>query len=538
MNRRNCMLSVLGIVLGSFPATNMASAGAMEAPAGLFKDLNDQVLGDAVMINGKQLFVDDRIIGEHDGVARNLHQPVKHPKNPLMVPDKPWETRIGFSSVMYDREEGSFKMWYGAKYKGKKGNNDPKVSEQYICYATSADGITWQKPNTTPSDSREHHNKVFGGTKEFNCAGVFKDPNDPDGERRYKMVYSDYPDGTAKTASSSAAYSPDGIHWEPYEGNPLIPFSDSHCCPIWDARRGRYVTYLRYGPPNTRMISMTESEDFVNWSPKITLLRRTAMDQPFVTKLYQMEVMPYGNYYFGLITAYHGETIQPIPPENVAWADKSNVQLTYSRDGRVWHRIGRHGAIPHRQFSEERDWKAFALDATFIPGGEHGKDWDWGSLYPLQAPIVYGDEVRIYYVGMTGRHWASYHGDKDKSSGVGLATLRLDGFVSLDAEGEGTMTTRTLMFVGDTLEINADASGGSIHVEALDPEGNVIEGFSKGDCAAITTDDVHHLVQWNKTTDCHLIQATPIRLRFHLKQAKLYSFTPRIMHKHYVPSYD
>ncbi|MAE65334.1 MAG: hypothetical protein CMJ18_13770 [Phycisphaeraceae bacterium] len=524
------MASVAGIVLGVVLVTQMAFAGSLEAPSGLFKDLNDEVAGDALMINGTQLFVDDRIIGELDGVAKALNQPVKHPKNPLMVPDKPWEEQYTFSSVMYDQEEGFFKMWYGAWLDDYK--------KQHICYATSADGITWKKPITTPWNSKEHHNKVFGGTKEFNCAGVFKDPTDPDGERRYKMVYSDYPDGTSKTASSSAAYSPDGIHWVPYEGNPLIPFSDAHCCPFWDARRGRYVTYLRYGPPNTRMISMTESEDFVHWSPKITLFRRKKMDQPLETKLYQMEVLPYGNHYFGLITTYHGETIEPIPPEKVAWADKSDVQLTYSRDGRIWHRVGKRGAIRESEFSEERDWETFAREATFIPWGEHGRDWDWGSLYPLQAPVVIGDEIRIYYAGATNRHWAPYHGDKDTKSGIGLATLRRDGFVSLDARGEGTMTTRTLLFIGDALEINADASGGSIRVEALDAEGKVIEGFSKADCAEMTTDDVHAIVQWKGTTDCHLIQATPIRLRFHLTRAKLYSFTPRIMHKHYVPSYD
>ena len=94
------------------------------------------------------------------------------------------------------------------------------------------------------------------------------------------------------------------------------------------------------------------------------------------------------------------------------------------------------------------------------------------------------------------------------------------------------------MFVGDALEINADASGGSIHVEALDPEGNVIEGFAKADCAAITTDGVHTIVKWNGSTDCHLIQATPIKLRFYMKKAKMYSFTPRVLHQHYVPSYN
>ncbi|MAE63326.1 MAG: hypothetical protein CMJ18_03565 [Phycisphaeraceae bacterium] len=527
---RGIDVAVLAIVLGCIVMTQQTRAGSLQAPPGLFKDVNDQVVGDAVVINGTQLFVDDRIIAEHDGVVRKLNQPVKHPKNPFLVADKPWEEQFSFSSVMYDEEEGFFKMWYGAWL------NDWK--KQHVCYATSSDGITWKKPITTPWNAKEHHNKVFGGTKEFNCSGVFKDPTDPDGEKRYKMVYSDYPDGTSKTASSSAAYSPDGIHWVPYEGNPLIPFSDAHCCPFWDARRGRYVCYLRYGPPNSRMISMTESEDFVNWSPKITLFRREATDQPFSTALYQMEVMPYGNHYFGFISTYHGETIEPIPPEKVAWADKLDVQLAYSRDGRVWRRVGPHGAIDHRQFSEERDWAAFSRASTFIPWGEHGKDWDWGWLYVLQAPIVVGDEIRIYYTGGTGRHWAPYHGDENTTSGIGLATLRRDGFVSLDAEGEGTMTTRTLMFVGDALEINADASGGSIRVEALDPEGKVIAGFSRDDCKPITTDDVHAIVQWGDATDCHQIQATPIRLRFYLDKAKLYSFTPRIMHQHYVPSYD
>ena len=324
----------------------------------------------------------------------------------------------------------------------------------------------------------------------------------------------------------------------PYEGNPLIPFSDAHCCPFWDPRRRRYVTYLRYGPPNSRMISMTESEDFVNWSPKITLFRGEAMDKPFQTVLYQMEVMPYENYYFGFITAYHGETIQPIPPEKEAWADKSDIQLTYSRDGRIWHRVGREGAISKEQFSEDRDWKTFSREATFIPWGEHGKDWDWGAIYVLQAPMVYNDEIRIYYVGRTNRHHSKYHDDADTKSGIGLATLRRDGFVSVDAKDKGSLTTKALLFIGDQIEVNADADGGSILVEALDADGNVIKGFSAQDCEPLTSDSVRHAVQWNGNSDCHLIQARTIKLRFRLNKAKLYSFTPRIRHKHYVPSYD
>jgi hypothetical protein len=509
----------------------MTSGGSLEAPPGLFKDLDETTVGDAVLLDGRQLFVDGHLIESMDGLTRKLNQPEKHASNPLVVVDKPWEERFGFSSVMYDREEGFYKMWYGAW--------SSEYKKHVICYATSPDGVEWRKHLTTPWGAEEHTNIVFGGTPEFNCAGVFKDPVARDPMRRYKMLYSEYPDGTAATASSGAAFSPDGIHWTACEENPLIPFSDSHLCPFWDPRRGRYVAYLRYGPPNTRAISMVESEDFVHWSPKVTLFAQgaTPLDAPRNTKLYQMEVFPYEKYYFGLISTYHGETIQPIPPEREAWADKSDVQLTYSRNGRTWRRVGGHGAFRPEEFEEERDWEAETEAAVFIPWGSRAEEeWDWGSIYPLQAPVVIGDEIRFYYVGMTGRHWASYHGDDEKVSGIGLATLRLDGFVSV--EGTGTLTTRPLVFLGDGLDVNADADGGSIRVEALDPGGEVVAGFSKEECEPISADSVRHVLKWKGSEDCHQIQGKPIQLRFHLQDARLFSFTPRILKNHYVPSYD
>ncbi len=519
--------TALGLLLSLRP---QAFAGSLEAPPGLFKDLNDVTLGDAQLIRGPQLFVDEHLIDRLDGVTRVMNQPTKHPGNPLIVSDKPWEGNFGFSSVMYDEEEGFYKMWYAAWAADYK--------KQFICYATSPDGIDWRKHLTTSWNAEEHTNIVFGGTPEFNCVGVFKDPAARDPERQYKMLYSEYYDGTAKSASTGAAFSPDGIHWTVCEENPLIPFSDSHCCPFWDPLRGRYVAYLRYGPPNTRSVAMTESEDFVHWSPKVTLFAQGALliDRPRDTKLYQMEAFPYGHVYFGLISTYHGETIQPIPPEREGWADKLDVQLTFSRNGRTWRRVGRSGAFNPADFEQDRDWLAESEAATFIPWGGAKQDWDWGSIYPLQAPVVTEDTIRFYYVGATGRHWASYHGDDAKTSGIGLATLRRDGFVSV--EGTGTLTTRPLVFLGDAIEVNADANGGSMRVAALDTDGNVIEGFSHDACTPITSDGVRHMLAWNDNENCHLIQGRPIRLRFHFEEARLFSFTPRILRNHYVPSYD
>jgi len=514
----------------------MVSGKSLKAPAGLFKDLNDQIVGDAIIVNDKQLFIDDYIIEELKGAEKVLNQPVKYPRNPLMVPDRPWEGKFSTYSLIYDKEERLYKLWY-ATFAGYAGG----LYNYVVCYATSHDGIRWLKALITPWKDGKKSNIVFSGQPGLNCAGVFKDPVETDPKRRYKMLYSCYPDGTDKTLSTNLAYSADGIQWTQHEANPLIPFSDVQACAFRDERRGRYVAYLRYGPPNARIISRIESEDYVHWSPKVTIFRRTKMDYPFTTKHYNMSVMPYAGVYIGFLGAYHGETIKKIP-EDKLWMDKSNVQLAFSRNGVTWMRVGKQGVIPHSELEKDRDWKKVAEEATFIPYGRHGKDWDWGAVIPWDAPLVVGDEIRIYYTGYRGRHWAwakkKYHDDVIKKKGFGLATLRLDGFVSVDAKTQGTMTTKKFVFIGDTLEVNANAKGGSIVAEALGAEGKVIEGFSKEDCIPITTDSVRHVLRWKGKTDCHLIQARPIRLRFYLKKAKLYSFTPRIRNKHYVQSYD
>ena len=373
--------------------------------------------------------------------------------------------------------------------------------------------------------------------KGFQCPGIFKDLAEPDEQKCYKMLFSANPDGTAKTWSTGAAYSPDGIHWTLEPQYPLIPFSDTQICPFRDPLLGQFLAFLRFGPPNTRLIARIESEDSVSWSPKVTLFERIKLDEPFATNHYTMQVTPYEGNYLGFLDTYHGETIQPIP-EDKLWMDKTNVQLAYSRNGVTWLRVGAHGAFQSEELQAERDWKTEAQQATFLPYGEHKKAWDWGSVYACYQPtIVVDDEIRIYYFGSSGRHWATYHGDTHESA-IGLATLRLDGFVSVETAGEGTLTTRPFVFLGDTLEVNADAADGSIRVEALDAQGNAIEGFSRTDCTPISTDGLRHQLAWNGTTNCQLLQARPIRLRFYLQGAKLYSFTPRVRRKHYVQSYD
>jgi len=95
---------------------------------------------------GRQLFVDDFLIEQTD-LTRTHYSARYHPTCPVLKPDKPWEndsmkgkprkaTAIVFGDgVWYDPTDELFKMWY-------MGSNLKRT-----CYATSKDGIQWEKPS-------------------------------------------------------------------------------------------------------------------------------------------------------------------------------------------------------------------------------------------------------------------------------------------------------------------------------------------------------------------------------------------------------
>ena len=93
------------------------------------------------------------------------------------------------------------------------------------------------------------------------------------------------------------------------------------------------------------------------------------------------------------------------------------------------------------------------------------------------------------------------------------------------AENTGIIETIPLQLPLNTLEINGDASNGQIGVEVLSADGNVQQGFAIDECQVLTTDDIHHQVNWKSVS---ITQATqPLRLRFILNNASLYSFRLR-----------
>ena len=456
----------------------------------------------------KQLFIDDYVIGQMSNVRQELNQPVKYAGNPVIAPPAPQppdtEELIHLGgSVVHDEAAGVFRMWYEA--------NNATRSHAAVAYATSTDGINWDKPCMNavrwpewvePGCDRGLNNFVMDATVINYYAElvlcVFKDEHESDPSRRYKMVHRK-DDLGAGTGSLWSSFSPDGTSWTP--GKSIVADADSFHSVLWDPALREYVIHSRFNRnnhpvlPPQRQVLQCESPDFENWRTHGVILKPDD-DDPDDDEFYNMEWMPYEGVFVGFISVFH--TV----------ADRLDVQLAFSRDDRNWVRAG------NRE--------------VFIPNSSTPGDYDYGMIWNiLQRPVVVGDEIWIYYNGASGLHGA--WGDKgvppaQQGGVIALAKLRLDGFVSVETSSAGTLTTKELTMAGDKLVVNADASGGSLKVEILDSSGDVISGFDQGDCDAFSSDAVRHVVSWRGSDDVGSVKGRAISLRFYLANCKLYSF--------------
>ena len=66
--------------------------------------------------------------------------------------------------------------------------------------------------------------------------------------------------------------------------------------------------------------------------------------------------------------------------------------------------------------------------------------------------------------------------------------------------------------------------GGSLGVELQDASGKPVSGFALDDCDGLDGDSVQHVVRWESGTSVEAFAGQPVRLRFVLKNADLYSF--------------
>lgn len=443
-----------------------------------------------------KLFVDNYWVENSTNIVTKLHQPEKYSNNPIIKSDVPWEENpYCFGTVLYDEEDSIFKFWYQSfNYVGTIKERTP------ILYSTSTDGINWIRPKLEIIDYQGSldNNIVLQnyGFHDLYSPSVIKDNEDPDLAKRYKMIWWDFPLGgqSYQDEGMCVAFSPDGIHWTKHPGNPVLhakkmarSISDVMMV-MHDKNTGKFVAYTKGWAepwPAFRQIVRTESTDFINWSePEVVISHKHDMKDP---QSYGMTVSQYGNTYIGLLHSYKQPGDETI-----------DIQLAISHDNKKWERV--------------------ANQQTFLPLGKAGS-WDDGMLFC--APMFnHGDKTLIYYGG-----WDNSHNSKEtRHSAIGLATLRLNGFVSLNAGQQlSTVTTRILQNANGPLLINADASNGTLRAELIDADGNTIPGYSAVDCIPINKDRIVQVIRWKKHRE--LPQAVNMfRIKFEMMNTELYGF--------------
>jgi hypothetical protein len=399
---------------------------------------------------GRQLFVDDFLIADTT-LKRSFHRPRYHSASPVLRPDKPWEMEnpdhaaamVFSDGVWFDPKDQLFKMWYMIGESASTG------------YATSRDGITWEKPSL---DVRPGTNIVQPGGRDSST--VWLDLEEKDPARRFKMFRVIGAGGEDPATGwnnwiMAIHFSPDGIHW----GDPAAHSGRlvDRSTVFWNPFRKVWVYSIRhvykvgaevdrrYGFPRRR--SYVEGADVLaaaRWEVNEPL-RWTDVDRldpqrddlKIKPQLYNLDAVAYESLMVGFFTVWRGQPADRHKPNDIV--------LGYSRDGWHWSRPDRRAFCPVSD--KQGDWNANNVQSA---GGGF---------------LVVGDQLYFYVSGRTGRPG----GNKAGTLSTGLATLRRDGFASMDAgESTGTLTTRPVRFKGKHLFVNVDDPKGELRVEILD----------------------------------------------------------------------
>ena len=479
----------------------------------------------------RELFVDDYLIdGLAAGAELRLHHPV--PRELVLEHDAPWEgTGCGFHSVFKDGN--LYRMYYKAWHLDVSDGKLSTASHPlYCCYAESDDGIHWRKPELGIHEFKgsKANNIVMVGikvgktTSDPGHPAVFKDENPAcPADARYKAI-----------VRSSGALgllpfkSPDGIHWSPMSDAPVITDGafDSQNLAFWDPVRREYRAYWRiftagevteknWKPSGFRAIRTATSPDLLNWGPHADL---TYVDSP-EEHLYTNQIKPYyraPQIFIGFPTRYvergWSDSMRALP-ELEHRESRAKVSLRYGTALSEGLLMASHDGVRFKRWNE----------AFLRPGIQRDGTWHYGHQYiawhTVETKSAIEGEPNELSIYACESYWTG------NSSELRRYTLRIDGFVSAGAPFPGgELVTKPLKFTGKSLGLNFSTSAaGGIRVEIQTPDGKPIPGFSLDDCPEIFGDELARTVSWGDA-DLGKLSGQPVRLRFALRDADLFSF--------------
>lgn len=434
----------------------------------------------------RELFVDHLLVGELKNAALKLHSPQ------LMPPVSPPRPHGHYATVL--KGEDKFQFYY-------RGDKDPKVTwkthaiEAYhdgevTLYAQSKDAITWTRPNLGLFEHPAFPEGNIVLMNEFlvnhNFTPVIDTKPGVPADQKYKalggLAFQPHQSAVRERRGPGglkAFVSPDGIHWKKLRDEPVFPeawgkYFDSQNYAFWSESEQCYVCYFRRFINGLRGIARTTSPDFLHWTPPVEMEANLPGEH-----LYTSCTQPYfraPHIYVALPTRFMTKR-----------GAATDVLFMTTRGGNKYD----------REFTE-----------SFIRPGLSKDGWADRANYAAIGIYQTSDtELSIFLTG--GRRY----------------TLRLDGFVSVSAPlAGGQFTTRPIAFAGKRLEINYSTSAaGQIRVELQDSQGAALPRFGLEECEPIWGDHIARTVRWKGGDDVSAHATKPVRLRFELSDADLFS---------------
>jgi hypothetical protein len=489
----------------------------------------------------KQLFLDDHAIASMSNVNRTLHQPDRY--GPILRADRSCEQVYVQSgnAPQWNSEKEIWEWWYDAHYAIPPSETVGTESSRKH-YATSTDGVHWETPSLGlyQRQGSKDNNIAYDSKLEFltrrgvynppeiteqHLYHVIRDERDDDPQRRYKGLFSD-----TRNMGRLPGVSPDGFRWTLLDVLP-IPSEDTSNF-IYDEISNQYIATVKQRTVWGRSLWVSTSVDFVNWTePKLALhtdeidrenrKRRiqevvenpayltppVLEDTDYIAQLYMMPLMPYEGMYIGFPLLFN-----PAGPDlpQMNHCGINQVELAVSRDLYHWERVA-----DREVFIGVEPWDGINYGTTQVA--------------VCSRPIVHDNrEIRIYHNAHRFRgHQSIYSEDYaeyfNDAGALHLARLRLDGFVSLDAEAEGEVVTERFTLNGADLYVNADVPHGELRAEILDAETmHPLPGLSESECLPLNGDHLRGKLVWKDSP--RLVSEKAVRVRFILRQAKLYAF--------------
>ena len=426
-----------------------------------------------------ELFVEDSLI-EKVSPPATLHQHQPTPREVVLVTDAPWEGNTSACFTVF-RDNDIYRMYYRAAHSVESPTQTRHPD--FSCYAESKDGIHWRKPRLGLFEFQgsTDNNIIWkgGATENFT---PFKDPNpDCTPDAPYKAF------GGFGEGGIFAFKSIDGVRWSLMTDKPVITDGafDSQNLAFWDPVDKLYRDFHRKPRNHHRDIMTCTSKDFLTWTDPVFLEYPGAPQK----HLYTNGVRAYlhaPHILLGFPARYQPKNSQVEPI------------LMASRDRHTFKRWPR------------------ALIPITAPKDRDGNR----SNYMANALVQLGENDRELSV------YASEAYAQGPDSRLRRFTFRTDGFVSVrSGDKPGELLTKPVNFVGSRLEVNfVTRDGGKVRVELQNADGSAIEGYTLADCKPLRGDEIRNTVSWKSGSAVGSLAGEPVRLRFELKNADVFSY--------------